>query len=171
MWIVAWMASAGAAAPEVEWTAMAGLQSAFGIPLMGISSPRERSPSLSLPVEVNLGIDAGPGFLVRAHVGAGALLNGTYLYTAENGRSVGFPHHIDLALSAGLRINGISVGALGGFQLPSRTTVRGFVGWNPEGSPLIVELRAGANLPTERRTEPVLQLWVGLNGPLSRNRE
>jgi len=160
--------AAHAAAPSLEWSAGAGLLTAFGSPITALGSPREPATKVSLPVEATIGVIAGPGVLVRAHLGSGLLLNGTFLYSTSGGELVGFPHHVDLFASAGYRRSGVSVGALGGLQFPTRPTARGFVGWSPPEGRLTVELRGGVNLPSERPLEPVLQLLVGVRGRVRR---
>lgn len=160
------MATAGAAEPALGWTALAGLQSSFGIPITALDSPHEPATKLAIPVEVSFGATLGPGVWLRAHVGAGVLLNGTYLLSTGAGELVGFPHHVDLLASAGFTRSGLAAGALGGFEYPSRPAVRGYAGWSQPDGPLAVELRCGVNLPTERPVEPVLQVLFGVHGPI-----
>jgi len=166
MWILAWIAFAEAAeTSSVDWAAHAGLQGAFGMPLHGLVGLREPAAAISLPAEVCLGVTIAPGMLFRAHMGAGLLLNGAYLYSTGEPNLVGFPIHVDLLASAGVRRSGVGVGVLGGYQFPSRPTARGFLGWAQPGGSLTVELRGGVNLPTARPVEPVLQLLIGVHGP------
>ncbi len=167
MWIVAWAATAGAAEPSFEWTALVGVQSAFGIPLTALGSPQEPATKISIPVEASLGVVTPSGLILRAHVGTGALLEGTLLYSTSAGELVGFPHHVDLLGSAGARVGPASLGVLGGFSWPSRPTARGFAAWSPEDGPWCLEVRGGVQFPTERAVEPVLQLLVGVTGPLA----
>lgn len=173
MWIAAWALTAAAGETSLEWTALAGLQSTFGIPLTALGSPREPATKVSVPVEASFGVVFPPGLLVRAHLGAGLLTNGVLLYSAGpdgDEELVGLPYHVDLLGSVGARITEFSVGAQGGFSWPSRPTVRGFAAWSPRASPVAVELRGGVFVPTGRRVEPTLQLLVGVTGPFARER-
>lgn len=157
-----------AADVELEWTALAGVQSSIGTPLTALDNPREPRVKVSLPVEASFLVVTTPGIYARVHFGAGLLLNGTFIFSTAGGEIVGFPHHMDGAVSVGLRRAGFSAGALAGFQFPSRPTVRGVLGWADEDGPLTVELRAGVNLPSDRALEPVIAVAVGLHGPVSR---
>lgn len=168
MWIVAWMATAQAADVDVDWTALAGVQSSFGTSIRALGNPREPATKVSVPIEANLGMTIGPGVLLRAHAGAGLLINGTFLYSTSSGDLVGYPHHVDLLASVGVRRAGWSGGLLGGLQFPTRPTLRGFFAWQDEDGPLTVELRGGINLPTRRPIEPVVQLSIGIHGPVNR---
>ena len=164
MWFVAWMAPLAVAGPSLEWTAHAGVQSSFGLPITALDNPREPTGKISVPVEGAIGLQTKPGVLLRAHVGAGVLLNGTFIYSTTNDELVGLPHHVDLLGSVGLGRPGWAVGALGGVQFPSRPTLRGFVRLTDPEGPLSVELRGGANFPTQRPVEPVFQVLVGVHG-------
>ena len=119
---------------------------------------KEPAVKVALPLELGLGLRTGP-LLVRAQLGGALLLGGQYLASTQDG-ALSLPARLDLGLAAAAGNARLHAGVCGGMAWPSRLAGRALAGWRPTG-PLLMELRLGANLPTQRSLEPAGELLVG----------
>lgn len=149
--------------PRLQIHLLTGGRAAIGGALAS-GADQEPATKLSIPLEVGVGL-AGPGWWFRLHGGVGPLIGGRYLSADPAGNPIATPLHVDAGGALAGQLGAVHLGLLGAVHWPSRIAARALAGWSPTDGPWLLELRGGANLPTERAPEPAVELLIGLKLP------
>ncbi|MBX2803539.1 MAG: hypothetical protein KTR31_38010 [Myxococcales bacterium] len=112
--------------------------------------------------EVTAGLEGSVAW-ARAQLGAGSLLGGRYLFSREGGEPGSTALQLDGGVAGGLVAGPYRVGASVEALLPSRVGARAVLGWIPSDR-IVIEMRPGVDLPTQRTPEPALELLIGFRG-------
>ena len=96
---------------------------------------------------------------IRAAAGASVLLGGQFVFLGNDGPE-GWPAMVQAHAGGGSYLGNTELGGLLGIALPGRLSARGTVSAPWTGTPVYIEVRAGANLTTTQKVEPGVELLL-----------